>query len=101
MVLIAVVLGLSSLTPNQALASAMRPAAYVPANQLPIPAARPEQATPTPTPGAAQPPRRSLAGPIFGVALVFIASMLALGFAMGLAKRINAIAGPPPDDEDD
>ncbi len=44
---------------------------------------------------------RSMAGPIIGVALVFLASTLALGFALGLRKRINAIAGPDPDEEKD
>ena len=45
--------------------------------------------------------RWSIARLIIGVALALIASVIALGFALGLRKRINAIAGPPPKDEDD
>ena len=51
-------------------------------------------------PGAA-PSARSMAGPIFGVVLVFIASLVSFGFALGLRRRINAIAGPDPDDQED
>ena len=65
-----------------------------------IPLAQQASATPTPTANAA-PLGRSMAGPILGVALVFLASTLALGFALGLRKRINAIAGPDPDEEED
>ena|SRR5581483_11598565 len=61
-----------------------------------------QQASATPTPTANTAPLgRSMAGPILGVALVFLASTLALGFALGLRKRINAIAGPDPDEEED
>jgi hypothetical protein len=45
--------------------------------------------------------QRGIAGAIVGVVLVFLASSVALGFALGLRKRINAIAGPDPDKEDD
>jgi hypothetical protein len=44
---------------------------------------------------------RSVAGPIIGVALAFIASTIALGLALGLRKRMNAVAGPKPQDERD
>lgn len=44
---------------------------------------------------------RSLVGAVIGVVLVFIASWVALGFAYGLRKRISAVAGPDPDEEDD
>jgi hypothetical protein len=57
-------------------------------------------ATPTPTANAA-PLGRSMAGPIIGVALVFLASTLALGIALGLSRRIAAVAGPNPDEEEE
>jgi len=43
----------------------------------------------------------SVAAPIIGVALAFIASTIALGLALGLRKRIDVIAGPKPKDEED
>lgn len=63
------------------------------------------QLAPTATPSASgassAPLGRSMAGPIFGVVMAFLASTAALGFAFGLRKRINALAGPDPDDGDD
>jgi hypothetical protein len=53
------------------------------------------------TPPPAGRPRRGLAGAVFGLVLAFIASMVALGFAFGLRRRIDKIAGPPPDEDDD
>ena len=66
-----------------------------------------QAATPTPA-GSATPPQpgpgpttRGMVGPIIGVVLVFMASAVAFGFAMGLRRRINEIAGPDPDPEDE
>lgn len=43
----------------------------------------------------------SLVGAVIGVVLVFISSWVALGFAYGLRKRISAVAGPDPDEDED
>jgi hypothetical protein len=40
-----------------------------------------------------------MALPILGVALVLLTSSIALGVAIGLRRRMNAIAGPAPDDD--
>jgi hypothetical protein len=45
--------------------------------------------------------QRGMAGAVVGVVLVVLASSAALGFALGLRKRIDAIAGPDPYKEDD
>jgi len=37
--------------------------------------------------------------PILGVGLVLLTSSIALGIAIGLRRRMNAIAGPAPDDD--
>lgn len=52
-------------------------------------------------PGGAAPIGRSMAGPLVGLVLVFLASSAALGFAFGLRRRIDALAGPNPDEEED
>jgi hypothetical protein len=38
--------------------------------------------------------------PIAGVVLVILSSAVALGFALGLRRRINQIAGPEPEEDD-
>ena len=55
------------------------------------------QATPVPAGTGG----RLSAGPILGLACAFVASTLALGIAFGIRRRIDKIAGPPPDEEDD
>lgn len=42
-----------------------------------------------------------MALPILGVAVVLLASAIALGIAFGLRRRIDALAGPDPHDEED
>lgn len=44
--------------------------------------------------------RRFTAGVVIGLVLVLFASSLALGFALRLRRRISAIAGPDPEEED-
>ena len=39
--------------------------------------------------------------PIAGVVLAFLSSVVALGFAFGLRRRINQIAGPEPEEDED
>lgn len=58
----------------------------------------PAPSTRAPAPG---PSARGMVGPIIGVVLVFMASAVGFGFALGLRRRINAIAGPDPDAEED
>ena len=60
-------------------------------------AATDPQATPTPS-GAG---RQLSAGPVVGLICAFVASTLALGVAVGVRRRIDKVAGPPPDEEDD
>jgi hypothetical protein len=40
-------------------------------------------------------------GPIIGLICVIVASSVALGVALGLRRRIDRIAGPDPEKEDD
>ncbi|MBK9711128.1 MAG: hypothetical protein IPO81_07275 [Kouleothrix sp.] len=47
------------------------------------------------------PVARLSAGPIIGLILAIVASSLALGIAFGVRRRMDQIAGPPPDDEED
>jgi hypothetical protein len=55
----------------------------------------------TPT-GAAQSSAAAMSpGAIIGIILVVLSSAVALGIAVGLRRRINQIAGPDPDKEDD
>ena len=58
-------------------------------------------ADPQATPGPSGAPARLSAGPILGLVCAFVASTIALGVAVGLRRRIDRIAGPPPDEEDD
>lgn len=58
-------------------------------------------AVPQATPGPSGAPARLSAGPILGLVCAFVASTIALGVAVGLRRRIDRIAGPPPDEEDD
>jgi hypothetical protein len=44
---------------------------------------------------------RLSAGPVIGLICAIAASSLALGIAFGLRRRIDRIAGPDPDQEDD
>src|SRR5690242_14301615 len=45
--------------------------------------------------------RRLAPGPIIGLICAIAASSLALGIAFGLRRRIDRIAGPDPDKDDD
>jgi hypothetical protein len=45
--------------------------------------------------------QRLSAGPVIGLICAIAASSLALGLAFGLRRRIDRIAGPDPDKEDD
>jgi hypothetical protein len=45
--------------------------------------------------------QRLSAGPVIGLICAIAASSLALGIAFGLRRRIDRIAGPDPDKEDD
>jgi hypothetical protein len=53
-----------------------------------------------PAGGADGEPRLS-AGPVLGLICAIAASSLALGIAFGLRRRIDRIAGPDPEKEDD
>jgi hypothetical protein len=44
---------------------------------------------------------KNLALPILGVALVVLSSSIALGIAIGLRRRMDQIAGPAPEEDDD
>jgi hypothetical protein len=50
----------------------------------------------TPNSGATLSP-----GPIIGLICVIVTSSVALGFAFSIRRRIDVIAGPDPDKEDD
>ena len=73
----------------------------------PVHQAMAQQATPVPGATAIAsttpqgPTTRGMVGPIIGIALVFMASAVGFGFALGLRRRINAIAGPDPEEEED
>lgn len=56
--------------------------------------------TGTPAPGGGAGTRIS-AGAVLGVALALVASALALGIAFGLRRRMDRIAGPTPDENND
>ena len=56
------------------------------------------QPTP-PADGGAE--RRLSAGPIVGLIVAFLASTIALGVAFGVRRRIDRIAGPDPEQDDD
>ena len=51
--------------------------------------------------GGAEGEQRLSAGPVIGLICAIAASSLALGIAFGLRRRIDRIAGPDPDKEDD
>jgi hypothetical protein len=40
-------------------------------------------------------------GPVIGLICVIVASSVALGVAFGIRRRIDRIAGPDPDKQDD
>jgi hypothetical protein len=51
--------------------------------------------------GGADGEQRLSAGPVIGLICAIAASSLALGLAFGLRRRIDRIAGPDPDKEED
>jgi hypothetical protein len=46
------------------------------------------------------PRARISTGTVLGLACAFAAGMVALGVAFGLRRRIDRVAGPPPDEDD-
>jgi hypothetical protein len=52
-------------------------------------------------PDGADQDRRLSPGPIIGLICAIVASSVALGIAFGIRRRIDRIAGPDPEKEDD
>jgi hypothetical protein len=53
------------------------------------------------TSGGASSGERLSPGPVIGLICVIVTSSLALGVAFGIRRRIDRIAGPDPDKQDD